>query len=63
MRVTSYQQDKQARENCDMSCRKTIETLNTERREGLKLTDRLEKSLFQIAKGKSANCHRNRQRA
>ena len=34
-----------------LTCRKTIEILNTERREGLKLTYRLEKSLFQIAKG------------
>ena len=46
-----------------LTCRKTIEILNTERKEGLKLTYRLEKSLFQIAKGKSAHCHRNKQRA
>ena len=36
-----------------LTCRKTIE----------KLTYRLEKSLFQIAKGKSAHCHQNKQRA
>ena len=46
-----------------LTCRKTIEILNTERREGLKLTYRLEKSLFQIAKEKSAHCHRNKQLA
>ena len=48
----TYQEDKQAWENCGMSCRKTIEILNTERRVGLKLTYRLEKSLFQKSKRK-----------
>ena len=46
-----------------LSCGKTIEILNTKRMAGLQLTYRIEKSLFQIAKGKSAHCRRNRQRS
>ena len=61
--VTSHQEDKQTWENCSWVAEKKENLKRWKVLEVSKLTCRLDKSLFQTAKGKSARHHQEKQRA